>query len=126
MKKKILLVDDDGIFVDMLKETLENFINEKIRFDVEGVNSTDHVVELSKRNKYDFLIIDYLIDGRNGKQVVEKIREFDKEICIILLTGHSDYVFSIGALKEMEIQLYMEKSPAVPEKIIREIMNLIC
>jgi ActR/RegA family two-component response regulator len=56
--------------------------------------------------------------------VVEKLREFDKDIRIILLTGHSDYIIDIGALKDMDIQLYIEKGPLVLGEITGEILDL--
>ena len=125
MTKKILIVDDDSVFVDMLKETLENFEDEEISFYIDGVNSSKQAIELSRSNKYDFLILEYLIDRTNGKQVVEKVREFDKDVRIILLTGHSDYVNEIGALKDMDIQLFIEKEPLALGRIKGEIVDLL-
>lgn len=124
MKKSILILDDDIIFVKMLMEFLEVFGEGEVKLVAEGVISSGQAIDLSKKKKYDFLILDYLIDQTNGKEVIKRIREFDKDIKIILLTGHSDYINETGALKEMDIQLYIEKSPLVLGEIVEEIMKL--
>ena len=45
-----------------------------------------------------------------GDRVIPEIRKFDKEIYIILLTGHKSMAPPIRALRELEIQGYYEKS----------------
>lgn len=125
MNKKILIVDDDNIFVEMLKENLEEFSNDSMNFIIDGTSSSDSALNQIKIKKYDLLILDFLIDKSNGKQLVEKIRNFDNSIKIIILTGHSEYINTIGAVKDMDIQLVIEKSPFVRENIIMKIINII-
>lgn len=124
-KTKVLIVDDDEVFVNMLKEYLTEYHIEGINLIVDGVYSSSQAIELLKERKYDLLILDYLIDNMNGKQVVEKIRGFDSNINIILLTGHSDQIPGKEALKYMNIQSYIEKTPLVEDKIVIQVMGII-
>lgn len=124
-KTKVLIVDDDAVFVKMLKEYLTEYQIEGINLVVDVINSTSEAIELLKGGKYDLLILDYLIDDMNGKQVVEKIREFDTYINIIILTGHSDQLPGKEALKYMDIQSYIEKTPLVDDKLTTHIMGII-
>ena len=89
-----------------------------MNFIIDGTSSSDSALNQIKIKKYDLLILDFLIDKSNGKQLVEKIRNFDNSIKIIILTGHSEYINTIGAVKDMDIQLVIEKSPFVRENII--------
>ena len=45
-----------------------------------------------------------------GDQVVEEIRKFNKDIYIILLTGHKSMAPPIRTIRELDIQGYYEKS----------------
>ena len=45
-----------------------------------------------------------------GDKVVEKIREFNPDIFIILLTGHKSMAPPIQTIRELDIQGYYEKS----------------
>ena len=50
------------------------------------------------------------MDPLHGDEVVEKIREFDKSLYILLLTGHKDLAPPLETLKRLDIQGYCEKS----------------
>lgn len=41
----------------------------------------------------DLLFLDVEMDGMNGMEAAEKIREFDREIILVFVTGYADYVF---------------------------------
>ena len=45
-----------------------------------------------------------------GDQVVEEIRKFNKELYILLLTGHKDLAPPLEIIKKLDIQGYCEKS----------------
>jgi len=46
----------------------------------------------------------------HGDKVVEEIRKFNKELYILLLTGHKDIAPPMETIKELDIQGYCEKS----------------
>jgi putative nucleotidyltransferase with HDIG domain len=46
----------------------------------------------------------------HGDQVVEEIRKFNKELYIILLTGHKDLAPPLETIRRLDIQGYCEKS----------------
>ena len=55
---------------------------------VDVVNDPYQAIEQVRNGKYDILLLDFLMSPVCGDQVVEEIRRFNKEIYIILLTGH--------------------------------------
>ena len=54
----------------------------------------------------------------NGDRVVELVREFDKEIYIILMSMHKDLTPSIETMQTLDIQAYFEKSSRFDQLII--------
>ena len=46
----------------------------------------------------------------HGDKVVEEIRKFDKELYILLLTGHKDLAPPLETIRRLDIQGYCEKS----------------
>ena len=67
-------------------------------------------IEVLRKEHYDLLLLDFIMDPLHGDQVVEKIREFDKSLYILLLTGHKDLAPPLETLKKLDIQGYCEKS----------------
>lgn len=101
-----MIVDDDFMVVESTKELLED------DYLVKGyVDARDSLEEL-KRNKYDLLILDYLMEQFNGDVFIEELRKFDKEIFIILYTGQADLVPPLKTVRSYHIQGYVEKGDA--------------
>ena len=67
-------------------------------------------IERLKKEHFDLLLLDFIMDELHGDQVVSEIRKFDKNLYILLLTGHKDLAPPLQTLKQLEIQGYCEKS----------------
>jgi len=102
---KILLVDDEQGIIDSLAVVLT-----KNGYDFTGISDPLEAIERVKNEHFDLLILDYLMYPIHGDKVVEKIREFNKELYILLLTGHKDLAPPLETIRELEIQGYCEKS----------------
>lgn len=101
----ILTLDDDPIMTATLQAY---FTTSGYTVDVE----TDPYkgIERIRNNHYDILLLDFLMAPITGDRVISEIRKFDREIYIILLTGHKSMAPPIRALRELDIQGYYEKS----------------
>jgi len=102
---KILIVDDEIGIIDSLSVVLG-----RSGYQCEGIINPIEAIEKVRTEHYDLLILDFLMDPIHGDKVVEKIREFNKEIYILLLTGHKDLAPPLETIKRLEIQGYCEKS----------------
>ncbi len=102
---KILIVDDDVNMMDILTVILNKYGHSVSSF-TEPVSA----IEELKSTKYDILIINYLMTPVNGDRIVELVREFDKEIYIILMSMHKELAPSIETMQNLDIQAYFEKS----------------
>ena len=104
-KFRIIGIDDEIGVIKTLKVVLE-----KYGYEFEGYTDHEEAIEKIKNNHYDLLILDYLLDNINGSQIVELIRKFNKELYILLLTGHSESVPPLETLEKNDIQGYCTKS----------------
>jgi DNA-binding response OmpR family regulator len=111
-KFKIIIIDDEQGIIDSIKANISN------KYLIDGYNNSKEGIEAIKNGSYDLLILDFFIDGLNGKQVTEKIRKVDDEIYIMLLTGRAEEAPGMEMLKTMDIQMYCEKSANFDEILI--------
>lgn len=56
------------------------------------------------------MILDFIMTPIHGDKVVEEIRKFNKELYILLLTGHKDLAPPLETIRRLDIQGYCEKS----------------
>jgi DNA-binding response OmpR family regulator len=115
---KIAIIDDDKMFSVTLKEILEEY-------HVDTYSSSTEGIKAIKNNSFDILILDYFIDNLNGDDIVKKIRTFNKNLYIIILTGFSKDIPPLKALEEMSIQDYCVKRPQNYDDIIIRIKSAI-
>ena len=102
---KIMAIDDDGGILDSLSVVLK-----RNGYALDTYTNPLDAIEVLRKEHYDLLLLDFIMDPLHGDQVVEKIREFDKSLYILLLTGHKDLAPPLETLKKLDIQGYCEKS----------------
>ncbi|NMA25760.1 MAG: DUF3369 domain-containing protein, partial [Clostridiales bacterium] len=109
----ILALDDEIGIIDSLSVVLK-----RNGYGFEGVTSPDEAINLVKTGKYDMLILDYLMSPINGDKVVEKIREFNNDLYILMLTGHKDMAPPLETIRALDIQGYCEKNDKFDQLIL--------
>mgnify|MGYP001852743572 CR=1 FL=1 len=102
---KIIAVDDEQGIVDSLSIFLK-----RTGYHFKGVTDPVEAVELVKNEHFDLMILDFIMTPYHGDQVVEEIRKFNKDLYILLLTGHKDLAPPLETIKRLDIQGYCEKS----------------
>lgn len=102
---RILLVDDEVAIIDAIATMLR-----RNGYVYKGTTNPLEAIELIRNEHFDLLVLDYLMHPIHGDKVVEQIRKFNREIYILLLTGHKDLAPPIETIKELDIQGYCEKS----------------
>jgi len=110
---RIIVVDDEVGIIDSLSVVLN-------RGGYETVGETDPLkaIERIKHEHFDLLILDYLMFPLHGDEVVEQIRMFNKELYILLLTGHRDLAPPLETIRALDIQGYCEKSDKFDQLIL--------
>ena len=102
---KIIAVDDEPGVLDSLKVFLS-----KAGYKFIGVTNPVEAIELVKEEHFDLMLLDFIMTPLHGDQVVEEIRKFNKDLYILLLTGHKDLAPPLETIRRLEIQGYCEKS----------------
>ena len=102
---KILAVDDEIGIVDSLSIFLK-----RSGYTFAGETDPTKAIERLKKEHFDLLLLDFIMTPLHGDQVVEEIRKFNKELYIILLTGHKDLAPPLETIRRLDIQGYCEKS----------------
>lgn len=102
---KVIAVDDEQGILDSL-----SIFMHRSGYSFRGVTNPLEAIELVKNEHFDLMILDYLMEPIHGDKVVEEIRKFDKELYILLLTGHKDLAPPLETIKRLDIQGYCEKS----------------
>ena len=97
--KKILLVDDEQGIIDSISIVLK-----RRGYYCEGTRTPD-AVEKVRNEHFDLIILDYLMVPIHGDEVVRRIRKFNSELYILLLTGYKELV---PPLKQSEHWIYKD------------------
>lgn len=110
---KIIVVDDEEGILDSLSIFLK-----RSGYQFVGITDPVEAIERVKQEHFDLLVLDFIITPLHGDQVVEEIRKFNKELYILLLTGHKDLAPPLETIKRLDIQGYCEKSDKFDQVIL--------
>jgi DNA-binding NtrC family response regulator len=82
-KIQLLIVDDEGDFVTYMTKRLKLH-----DFEVHAYTDPLEALEQTKGNRYDVGILDLKMPGMDGEELLEKLKERDAQMELIILTGH--------------------------------------
>ncbi|OGS45085.1 MAG: hypothetical protein A2539_05810 [Elusimicrobia bacterium RIFOXYD2_FULL_34_15] len=94
MKNRILVVDDDKELRDEIRFCLEEY---KV---IEAGDGKEALRILRRANDIGLVLLDIRMPGMTGIELLEKIRETDQSIGIIILTGHGTKEVVIDILRK--------------------------
>ncbi len=113
MKERILIADDEADLRDLLSELLGDE-----GYHVDTVPNGQEVLRvLQNDTSYSLLLIDLMMPGMNGIEVLEKLRADGNDIPVIMMTAHGT---SSNAIRAMQIGAYdyLQKPFEVDEVVI--------
>ena len=115
---KILIVDDDKTSRDILKLSLEKNYNVEV-----AVNGVQALGKLSE-NDYNVVVCDLIMDDVDGFDVLNKIKELDKDIYFILITAYGTGDIAVKSIQEGAFE-YLSKPFKIStlKNILRKLEN---
>jgi len=110
-KKKVLVIDDEDFIRELVKDFLEL---EDVH--CSGAEDADAALALMKQNTFDLILLDRNLGKIKAEDFVPAIKELQKNIPILILTGDqqcdTDYMRQIGAegllYKPFQVMDFME------------------
>lgn len=121
---KILLVDDDPVFVEATKIVLES------KYQVITAHDGGEGLEKARKQKPDLILLDVIMPAEDGFHVCKQLKQDPKlaDIPVIMLTsfaqhkGETNIPVSDGL--ELEAEGYLEK-PISPEALLKQVGNML-
>lgn len=93
-KARVLIVDDEEVFVEMLAERLE-----ARGLEVDKAFDGEEALEKIKGKDLDVVILDVLMPGKDGIEVLREIKQLKPLTEVIMLTGHATVQTAIDGMK---------------------------
>lgn len=114
-KKAILVLEDEDVLSRALRIALENE-----GFEVDVVSSGETAINRISESQFDFFLLDLVIPGIDGFEVLKKIRENNTKAPVFVLSNLSDDESKARA-KQLGANAYFVKS----ETLLSEISSYI-
>ena len=103
-KEKILVVDDEiGI-----RQMIAGFF-EGLGFTTLQAEDGETAIRLIKKQKPVVVLLDLNLPGMDGMLTLKKIREFDQNVGVIIITGMSDEILANEAIRQLGAYDYITK-----------------
>jgi DNA-binding NtrC family response regulator len=94
MSEKVLLVDDEKDFLDIMSERME-----ARGMTVKTADSADQALKMLENESFDAIVMDFKMPGMDGIQALKNIKTRKPELQIILLTGYATVEKTVEAMK---------------------------
>lgn len=116
MTVRVLLVDDEKEFVDVLAERLETR-----GFAVTKALSGDEGIGKLREKEVDVVVLDVLMPVKSGVETLRDIKQLNPIIEVIMLTGHGTIESAIEGLKLGAYDYLMK--PTETENLVAKILR---
>jgi two-component system alkaline phosphatase synthesis response regulator PhoP len=121
---KILLVDDDPVFVEATKTVLES------KYRVITAQDGEQGLEKARKEKPDLILLDIIMPAKDGFHVCKQLKQ-DPELAhirVIMLTSFAQHKgetnIPVDAGLELEAEGYIEK-PVSPEALLKQVKSML-
>jgi DNA-binding response OmpR family regulator len=120
-QKKILLIEDEDIFIDMFGGKLK-----QDGFFVESANNGAWGLKEAMKNDYDLFVIDMMMPAMTGDEIVEKLKMEDKtkNIPIIVLSASLDDEVAKKVMAMGATEFYI-KTKITPSELSDKIIEIL-
>ena len=104
MEHKVLIVDDEPIITNLLKDALS-----KEPYGIVSASSAEEALPILDREKVDVVISDEKMPGMSGSEFLTVVREKHPDTIRMILTGHASLDSAIRAINEGEVYRFFIK-----------------
>ena len=108
---KIYLVDDDAFYLNILEQHLLNMGCLSVQLFENGSDCLDQLAE-----KPDVIFLDYQMDTLTGYEVLKKIKRYDPNIYVVMISAQEAIKPAVDALKHGAFD-YIQKGDQEESKV---------
>ncbi len=116
---KIMIVDDEPRMCDALRRILE-----KKRYKTITASDGETAIKLFIKNRPDVMLLDLMMPGMNGREVLQKVREISPTTRIIYFTGKAQIDAAEKRKLRREVDAFLTK-PASTTQILSKINSAL-
>ncbi len=109
-EKKVLIIDNEEVIRESCKIVLE-----RDGYIVDLAENGEQGLELFKRQGHDIVLLDFMLSGISGMEVLKKLNEIDPHSIKIVITGYASVPVAVEVMK-LGANDFVPK-PFVPETI---------
>ncbi len=91
----ILIVDDEEVLQDVLTTLLR-----REGYSTISAGSGEEALELIEREEVELVLLDLMLPGLSGREVLREIRQRDSEQVVVVITAYSSIESAIGAMRD--------------------------
>ena len=115
---KVVLVDDEEEFVTTLAERLD------LRgIEVQIATNGERALQIIENDSPDIVVLDVMMPGLGGLEVLQRIKAINSQIPVILLTGHGSTEQEIETMLESAYDYLMK--PLNIDELIKKMQEAI-
>ncbi len=118
IKEKILVVDDESLIRWSLKQELT-----RTGYDVSLAESGEEALKLLEQKMPEVVLLDIMLPDISGIDLLDKMKEIDSEIPVIMITGAGTIETAVSAMKKCAYD-YITK-PFKLEEVTKSIKNAL-
>jgi len=90
-----MVVDDE----ENIRDVLSSYLN-SLGYDVVTAHDGEDGLSKFKRSGFDLIISDLLMPTVDGLELLKKVRELDKEVIFLMITGYPSIETAVEAIKK--------------------------
>ncbi len=118
MSAQVIVVDDEAAIREALQQWLE-----LSGFAVQCCASAEQALALIDRDYVGIVVSDVRMPGRDGLQLLDALLQLDRDLPVILVTGHGDVPMAVQALRQGAYD-FIEK-PFTPERLLDSVRRAL-
>lgn len=92
---RILLVDDERMYRDMLQKTLR-----MEGYEVDTASDGEEAVRLIRSSNFDIIVTDLAMPGVDGMEVLRAAKQVNESTVVIIITGYASLDTALKAIKD--------------------------
>ena len=112
---KVLMVEDNEIYANFIKEALSE--GNRANFEVDVCPSLEEAITQGTQNEYHVILLDLGLPDSQGVETATSLRAEIKETPVVILTGQDDVSLALEALSRGDAWNYLSKNETDVSKL---------